>query len=238
MQNLLAREHLTRLGEQESQHFELQLGENDFLGLQGKYLTNIPTDPWDKNYKLDPMGCFIYSEGPDSNTEDDDIRDYYVKDLALVSVEWADMNNDRVINKKDKLYFTFNKPLHITGYSMDDFDIFENGIPVDTTKAKLDFTFVQPSVPTTLNNATSSVFIAEVGENSTIKLGVHSIAIKEGTTDSTPRTKYQEVWVDREETTRNFTSAKRVYTKVPTSDGSAPLRYIMKTNPIKIKEKK
>ncbi|MBQ2592890.1 MAG: prepilin-type N-terminal cleavage/methylation domain-containing protein, partial [Candidatus Riflebacteria bacterium] len=71
------------------------LGENDFNGLQGKYLTNIPTDPWDKNYKLDPIGCFIYSEGPDSYNDSDNVRDYYVKDLALVSCEWEDINNNR-----------------------------------------------------------------------------------------------------------------------------------------------
>lgn len=212
------------------------LGENDFIGLQGKYLTNIPTDPWDKNYKLDPMGCFIYSEGADSSKEDDYIRDYYVKDLALVSVEWTDMNNDRLINTNDKLYFTFNKPLFVNGGAASDFEVFVNGISTDTPDAKLLFSFDTSTMATEENNATSSVLIAKVTDGNTVKLGIHSISIKD---DDTIRQKYQEVWVNREETVNNFSTQKRVFTKVKKADDNVtPLRYIMRSNPIKIKEKK
>lgn len=210
------------------------LGENDFIGLQGKYLTNIPTDPWDKNYKLDPMGCFIYSEGADSSKEDDFIRDYYVKDLALVSVEWTDMNNDRLINENDKLYFTFNKPLYVNSGVCGDFEVFVNGLSTDS--AKLSFEFDTTTMATEENNASSSVLIAKVKNDNTVKLGVHSISIKE---QDTIRQKYQEVWVNREETLANFATQKRVYTKVKKADdNTTPLRYIMRSNPIKIKEKK
>lgn len=210
------------------------LGENDFIGLQGKYLTNIPTDPWDKNYKLDPMGCFIYSEGADSSKEDDYIRDYYVKDLALVSVEWTDMNNDRLINKDDKLYFTFNKPLYVSAGSASDYEIFVNGVSTDS--AVLAFNYDTSTMATDETNATASVLIAKVLDGNTVKLGVHSISIKE---QDTIRQKYQEVWVNREETLANFSSQKRVFTKVKKADdGITPLRYIMRSNPVKIKEKK
>ena len=207
------------------------LGENDFIGLQGKYLTNIPTDPWDKNYKLDPYGCFIYSEGPDSSTLEDDVKDYYIKDLALVSVEWTDLNNDRVINQNDKLYFTFNKCLYINGgMSPMDYEIFVNGISTNT--AQLSFT-----QDTVLNedNASTTVIIATVGAGSTVKLGVHSVSIVD---DDTTRQKYQEVWVDRDLTLANFSAEKKVYTRVEKVDGTRPLRYIMRSNPVKIKEKK
>lgn len=212
------------------------LGENDFIGLQGKYLTNIPTDPWDKNYKLDPMGCFIYSEGADSSKEDDFIRDYYVKDLALVSIEWVDMNNDRTINTNDKLYLTFNKPLYVSSGLSSDFEVFVNGISTDTADAKLSFDYDVSSMATDETNATSSVLIAKVNSDNTVKLGIHSISIKE---QDTIRQKYQEVWVDRAKTLTTFPTEKRVYTKVKKADDNiTPLRYIMRSNPIKIKEKK
>ena len=211
------------------------LGENDFIGLQGKYLTNIPTDPWDKNYKLDPYGCFIYSEGPDSSTIEDDVKDYYIKDLALVSVEWTDLNNDRLINQNDKLYFTFNKPLYVEGAMLaNDFELFVNGIATDSSSGVLDFSQINnPS----MEDASSTVLVATVGSGNTVKLGVHSLSIKE---DDLIRRKYQEVWVDRDRTIANFAADKKVYTKVKTvdDDGVTPLRYIMRSNPVKIKEKK
>ena len=215
------------------------LGENDFIGLQGKYLTNIPTDPWDKNYKLDPMGCFIYSEGADSSKEDDFIRDYYVKDLALVSVEWSDRNNDRLINQNDKLYFTFNKPVYInnlTSIHSSDFEIFVNGISTDSTV--LDFSF-DPLDGYGEASGSASVYTATVGAANTVKLGVNSISIKE---QDTIRKDYMEVWIDREPTLSALASSeKRFVTKVKRVDDDPagdPLRYIMRSNPVKIKEKK
>lgn len=213
------------------------LGENDFNGLQGKYLTNIPTDPWDKNYKLDPVGCFIYSEGPDSAVESDDVRDYYVKDLALVRVEWEDLNNDRLISQNDKLYFTFNKCLHIQGnINPSDFDVFVNGLAVTgQATSTLDFTAETITSPTT---ATTSVIVTRVGAGNTVKLGVHSLAIKDDA--ETVRKKYMEVWADR-----NLSNSTELKTRVididhseAPGDPSRPLRFIVRSNPIKIKEKK
>ena len=212
------------------------LGENDFNGLQGKYLTNIPTDPWDKNYKLDPVGCFIYSEGPDSSVENDDVRDYYVKDLALVSCEWEDLNNDRLISQNDKLYFTFNKCLHIQGdINPTDFDVFVNGLAVTgQATSTLDFT---AETITTATTATTSVIVTRVGAGNTVKLGVHSIAIKD---DVNNRKKYMEVWADRDTSTVNELHTRVIdinHSEAP-GDPSNPLRFIIRSNPIKIKEKR
>ena len=212
------------------------LGENDFNGLQGKYLTNIPTDPWDKNYKLDPVGCFIYSEGPDSGVESDDVRDYYVKDLALVRVEWEDLNNDRLISQNDKLYFTFNKCLHIQGnINASDFDVFVNGLSVTgQATSTLD---VVAETTTTTTTATTSVIITRVGPGNTVKLGVHSLAIKD---DVNIRKKYMEVWADRDTSTTEelHTRVIDINHSAAPGDPSNPLRFIVRSNPIKIKEKK
>ncbi len=213
------------------------LGENDFNGLQGKYLTNIPTDPWDKNYKLDPVGCFIYSEGPDSAVESDDVRDYYVKDLALVRVEWEDLNNDRLISQGDNLYFTFNKCLHIKdpGISPLDFDVFVNGLSVTgQATSTLDFS---PITTTTSSTATTSVIITRVGPGNTVKLGVHSLAIKD---DPNIRKNYMEVWADRDTSTVNELKTRVIdinHGEAPGDDNN-PLRFIVRSNPIKIKEKR
>lgn len=208
------------------------LGENDFIGLQGKYLTNIPTDPWDKNYKLDPIGCFIYSEGPNSSRTDDDVKDYYIKDLALVSAEWLDLNNNRAIDNNDKLYLSFNKCLYVTGAAAaSDFEIFINGI--STNSATLGFAY--DNLPN-VDNATSSVLVCTVNGTNNVKLGVHSISIKE---DETIRQKYQEAWVDREESLKTANLGKKLVTRIETVGGTTtPLRYIMRSNPVKIKEKR
>lgn len=212
------------------------LGETDFNGLQGKYLTNIPTDPWDKNYKLDPIGCFIYSEGPDSETETDDVRDYYIKDLALVGVEWEDLDNNRTISNNDKLYFTFNKCLHIKGnIDASDFDVFVNDLAVTgLATSTLDFAAI---TQTTSSTATSSVIVAKVGTGSTVKLGVHALAIKD---DPEIRKKYMEVWTDR--LTSIPTELKTRVIDINHSDAPGdeanPLRFIVRSNPVKIKEKK
>ena len=212
------------------------LGESDFNGLQGKYLTNIPTDPWDKNYKLDPVGCFIYSEGPDSAVESDDVRDYYVKDLALVRVEWEDLNNDRLISQNDRLYFTFNKCLHIQGnIQASDFDVFVNGLSVTgQATSTLDVT---AETTTTTTTATTSVIVTRVGVGNTVKLGVHSLAIKD---DVNIRKKYMEVWADRDTSTSDelHTRVIDINHSAAPGDPSNPLRFIIRSNPIKIKEKK
>ncbi len=203
------------------------LGENDFNGLQGRYLTYIPVDPWDKNYKLDPFACFVYSEGPDSRIIADDIRDYYVKDLALVRVEWEDTDNNRSMNNQDLLYFYFNKPLYCKNMLDTDFDVYENNEVVNEASATLRFAFEKPLVYDE-TNATSSVLLARVSDGNTIKLGVHSIAFKD---DLNILRNYMEVKVDRGRSTNT-----EVRTFVD-PNVSSPYRYAIRTNPVKIKIK-
>lgn len=205
------------------------LGENDFNGLMGRYLTYIPVDPWGKNYKLDPYACFVYSEGPDSNDPDDDIRDYYVKDIALNKVEWKDTNNNRKIDNDDLLYFRFNKSVYITGnISKDDFQIYENNQPASLSiNLVMDYVIPTGGYDQTLA-ATATEFICKVTGEEGLKLGIHSLAFKE---DSTTLKKYREVLYDRDNSSTN-----NIRTKMEEFN-SEPLRYAIRTNPVKITPK-
>lgn len=207
------------------------LGEKDFNGLMGRYLTFIPTDPWGKNYKLDPYACFVYSEGP-SSAKSDDIREYYVKDLALNKIEWEDLDNDRTISETDLLYFHFNKSVYIQGdISANDFIIYENNEVATDPIPILNMTFQQPHPAWSETQATDTVFICEVQAGTTVKLGVHALALKD---ELNVLHKYREVKYDREDSSFNLIRTEVEY--VPT-DATKPLRYAIRTNPVKIKPK-
>lgn len=203
------------------------LGENDFNGLQGRYLTYIPVDPWGKNYKLDPYACFVYSEGPDSRVESDDIRDYYVKDLAMTKIEWEDSDNDRTMNADDFLHFHFNKSVWVQGgIDQDDFIVYENN---EVSTATLVMTFSPLDNPGyTLTQATETILICRVGGTNNVKLGVHSLALKD---DLAVLRKYREVMNKR------GVAAGTIETEVKLNTLSQPLRYAIRTNPIKITPK-
>ncbi len=207
------------------------LGEGDYNGLQGRYLTYIPVDPWGKNYKLDPYGAFVYSEGPDSRTVNDDIRDYYIKDLAMVKVEWEDGNNNRVMDTNDQLYFHFNKSVWVQGgINSSDFDVYENNEATNTVSFVIQTNTTIDNPGYTVNQATESVIICRVAAGNTVKLGVHSIAFKD---DLNILKKYREVIADRAlSTPSNLVTS----TELNAATGE-PLRYAVRTNPIKIEPK-
>lgn len=211
----------------QSPYFPL-LGESDFVGLQGQYLTNIPLDPWSKNYKLDPYGCFVYSEGADSSKKTDDIRQYYVKELALRKVEWEDNNNDRLMNAGDLIYLHFNKSLFraIGGAIGNDFHVYENNQATDAVVLDVTFDNSTGFYPGYLETqATHTTLICTVNPGNTTKVGIHSIALKD---DLITLQRYQEVVADR-----GNSNAATVRTTVEKT-GLVPLRYAVRTTPIKI----
>jgi len=204
------------------------LGENDFNGLQGRYLTYIPVDPWGKNYKLDPYACFVYSEGPDSRIDSDDIRDYYVKDLAMTRVEWEDTDNDRTMNANDFLHFHFNKSLWVEGsINSSDFIVYENN-EVSTSTLDINYNAADNPGYTGEAQATATIIICRVGGTNQIKLGVHSLALKD---DLAVLRKYREVLNVR------GVAVGTVQTSVKKNTLGDPLRYAIRTNPIKITPK-
>lgn len=204
------------------------LGEADFNGLQGRYLTYIPVDPWGKNYKLDPYGSYVYSEGPDSRTNNDDIREYYVKDLALVRVEWEDQTNDRIMNTNDYLYFTFNKAVFVDGGGIQssDFLLYENQDVAATTTLNLNFI---PDTGYSVTQATQTTLLCRI-TSTNAKLGVHAVAFKD---DLNVLKRYREVSYDR-----LLSNSSSLKTKVELNQsGTEPLRYAVRTNPVKITPK-
>ena len=201
------------------------LGENDFNGLQGRYLTYIPVDPWGKNYKLDPYACYVFSEGPDSRVDTDNIKDYYIKDLALVRIEWEDFNNDREMTSGDNIHFIFNKPLYCNDISDAHFEVYENNQVVGAATASLKLTAWSKPAGYSSDTATGSVIVAQVGVGNTVKLGVHALAFKD---DLAIMKNYMEVRADRPRST-----SSKVYTAVD-PNVAQPYRYVVRTNPIKI----
>lgn len=203
------------------------LGENDFSGLQGQYLTNIPPDPWGKNYKLDPYGGFVYSDGPDSRTPDDDIREYYIRDLAVRKIEWEDRDNNRQISADDIIYLRFNKAVARNfGDLSSDFSVWENNQLVSTVSFGLSFDPGLNLGYDTLQAATHSTLICRVLPTNGVQLGVHGVSIK---SDVATRELYSEVLFDRGNSSYNV-----VRTRIERNAASRPLRFIVTTSPIKI----
>lgn len=205
------------------------LGETDFNGLQGRYISDIPADPWGRNYKLDPLACFVYSEGPEITNTLYQIRDYYIRDLSLVKIDWDDRDQSRTINSGDLLYFQFNKPVWAeTGISPAHFDIYIDNEA--TTTFTLDFNDVTTThiLGYSMSTATTSVLIGEVGILSDVKIGVHSLSLKD---QVTILQNYCEVIYDRDLST----SVGGIKTKIERNIVSnTPLRFAIRTNPIKI----
>ena len=204
------------------------LGESDFVGLQGQYLTNIPLDPWSKNYKLDPYGCFVYSEGADSSKTSDDIRQYYVKELALRKVEWEDNDNDRTMNTGDLIYLHFNKAVSraIPASLRDDFDVYENNQATASLFFDVNFASAENLGYNAANQATQSTLICTVAGGNTTKVGIHSIALKDSLA---VLRSYAEVV-----TNRALSSTTQIRTDIEKNAGGQPLRYAVRTTPIKI----
>ncbi|NLI76188.1 MAG: prepilin-type N-terminal cleavage/methylation domain-containing protein [Candidatus Riflebacteria bacterium] len=231
-----AREDIPYQGNLATQpHYLPIFGETDFVGLQGQYLTNIPLDPWSKNYKLDPYGCFVFSDGIDSRTRTDDVRDYYVKELALRKVEWEDLNGDRVISSTggspDLIYLHFNKSvsLSVSGDLSAYFDVLENNEVVSSYTLSVSFAPAKyhPGYnPQTC--ATVSTLICEVGGGQLPKVGVHSIALKD---DPALLTKFAEVYVSRENCWLDHVETR---VEERPGGGGLPLRYAVRTAPVKI----
>ncbi len=163
-----------------------------------------------------------------SRIDTDDVRDYYVKDLALTRIEWEDSDNDRTMNLNDLLYFHFNKSVWVEGgIAAGDFVVYENNEA--TTSVSLDITFNLGDNPGYTNSqATETALICRVGGGNQVKLGVHSLAFDDSLAILR---KYREVIYKR------GMPAGTLETAVKTNTLGDPLRYAIRTNPIKITAK-
>lgn len=88
---------------------------NDMRILLGRYLQDLPRDPWGRDYQLDYISGKVYSYGPDYSKETDDIVTFYKPPLALQKAVWVDADKDRHISQKDFLRLEFSRILKPDG---------------------------------------------------------------------------------------------------------------------------
>jgi prepilin-type N-terminal cleavage/methylation domain-containing protein len=88
---------------------------NDMRILLGRYLQDLPRDPWGRDYQLDYVSGKVYSYGPDYTKETDDIVTFYKPPLALQKAVWVDADKDRHISQNDFLRLEFSRILKDTG---------------------------------------------------------------------------------------------------------------------------
>ena len=115
------------------------------------------------------------------------------------------------------------------GLNASDFHVYENNEATDSVL--LAFNDVTSTYFTGYSeqNASNTVLIGEISDTNTVKLGVHALAFSD---DITILQNYQEVLADRELSTVN-----QVVTKTETRSDGTPLRYAVRSNPIKITPK-
>ena len=81
----------------------------DLRILLGKYLQDLPRDPWGRDYEVDYLKGHVKSRGPDNIKEQDDIIFDYKPPLALQKCTWVDMDKNRHVSNGDYLKFEFSR---------------------------------------------------------------------------------------------------------------------------------
>ncbi|HOY67879.1 MAG TPA: prepilin-type N-terminal cleavage/methylation domain-containing protein [Candidatus Ozemobacteraceae bacterium] len=82
--------------------------------LLGKYLQNLPFDPWGRAYEVMPDKGQLLCRGPDHIASYDDIVVDYEPPLALQKASWIDSDNNLHISTGDLLRLEFSKMLLAT----------------------------------------------------------------------------------------------------------------------------
>jgi prepilin-type N-terminal cleavage/methylation domain-containing protein len=82
---------------------------DDLRILLGRYLQDLPRDPWGRDYQVDYIYGKVWSYGPDYQKETDDIVVYYKPPLALQKAVWVDGNKDRHISQDDFIRLEFSR---------------------------------------------------------------------------------------------------------------------------------
>ncbi|GAB4283584.1 MAG: hypothetical protein Kow0029_29820 [Candidatus Rifleibacteriota bacterium] len=82
---------------------------NDLRVLLGKYLQDLPRDPWGRDYNLDYIKGQVWSNGPDNQDPRDDIVVDYKPPLALQKATIVDADKDRHISPGDFIRLEFSR---------------------------------------------------------------------------------------------------------------------------------
>ena len=83
--------------------------------LLGKYLQDLPRDPWGRDYEVDWLKGQVQSLGPDHSLDRDNITVDYKPPLTLQKATWVDTDNNRQISEDDYLRLEFSRFLDGTG---------------------------------------------------------------------------------------------------------------------------
>lgn len=83
--------------------------------LLGKYLQDLPRDPWGRDYEIDWVKGQVRSLGPDHSLDRDNITVDYKPPLTLQKATWVDSDNNRQVSQDDYLRLEFSRFLDGTG---------------------------------------------------------------------------------------------------------------------------
>ena len=83
--------------------------------LLGKYLQDLPRDPWGRDYEVDWLKGQVRTLGPDHSLDRDDIIVDYKPPLALQKATWVDVDNNRQVSPGDFLRLEFSRFLNASG---------------------------------------------------------------------------------------------------------------------------
>jgi len=83
----------------------------DLRVLLGKYLQDLPRDPWGRDYEVDYLKGQLISRGPDNQNPNDDIIVDYKPPLTLQRATWVDTDKNRHISGSDYLKLEFSRYL-------------------------------------------------------------------------------------------------------------------------------
>lgn len=88
---------------------EKSFAQNDLRVLLGKYMQDLPRDPWGRDYNVDYIKGQVWSNGPDNQNPRDDIIADYKPPLALQKATLIDADKDRHISPGDLLRLEFSR---------------------------------------------------------------------------------------------------------------------------------
>jgi prepilin-type N-terminal cleavage/methylation domain-containing protein len=83
--------------------------------LLGRYLQDLPRDPWGRDYEINWLKGQVRTLGPDHSLDRDDITVDYKPPLALQKSTWVDVDNNRQISMGDYLRLEFSRFLDASG---------------------------------------------------------------------------------------------------------------------------
>lgn len=81
----------------------------DLRVLLGRYMQDLPRDPWGRDYEVDYLKGQLISRGPDNTKTNDDIIVDYKAALTLQKATWVDSDKNRHINEGDFLKLDFSR---------------------------------------------------------------------------------------------------------------------------------